>query len=511
MSSIDNKRIAKNTIFLYIRMILVILVNIYTVRVIWDILGVEDYGVYNVVGGVIMMFAFLNNAMVASSQRFISYELGTGNSDRLNKVFSISVSVHFILAVIIFLLGETVGLWFVNNKLNIPLARIDAANWVYQCTIVAFIFNVISIPYTACIVAHEHMKAYGYLGILEVILKLIIVLLLIIIPGDKLITYALLLVCVSGVMRIMYGIYCFKKFPECKFHFYADKILTKEMFSFAGWSFVGNIGFSVKEQGLNLILNLFFNVLINAAKGIATQIGNVLAGFAQNFQMAINPQITKRFASGNSKDMMNLVVSGCKFSCLLMIIMIIPFYFACGKILRIWLEDVAPYTIEFLKLTLIVILVDAISAPVTTSLQAIGRIKWFQIVVSLIMLSNLPLAWVWLKLNHNPLVVMYVSILTSLLALSVRIYLLNREIKFSYINFIGRVFLKLIPLALISVIATGYIYTLIGDTVMQLIIYFLSSVLITLLTAYYIVLDKVDRNDVCKTIKQHFANRLLGK
>ena len=222
MPSVDNKRIAKNTLFLYMRMILTILVNLYAVRVVWDVLGIEDYGVYNVVGGIVTMFAFLNNAMVASSQRFISFELGTGNFNRLKKVFSISVTVHILLAIGVLILAETIGLWFLNEKLNIPINRTYAANWVYQCSVIAFIINVISVPYNACIVAHEHMKQYGYFGILEVILKLVIVFLLLLIPFDKLIAYAILVACVSLVMRLVYGFYCSRNFTECRYKFMND-------------------------------------------------------------------------------------------------------------------------------------------------------------------------------------------------------------------------------------------------------------------------------------------------
>ena len=270
------------------------------------------------------MFAFLNNAMVASSQRFISFELGTGNFNRLKKVFSISVTVHILLAIGVLILAETIGLWFLNEKLNIPINRTYAANWVYQCSVIAFIINVISVPYNACIVAHEHMKQYGYFGILEVILKLVIVFLLLLIPFDKLIAYAILVACVSLVMRLVYGFYCSRNFTECRYKFMNDHHLIRDMFSFAGWSFIGNLGFSVRDQGHNIIVNLFFNVAVNAAKGIATQVGTVISGFVQNFQMALSPQITKRFAAGETGSMMTLVIAGCKYSALLMMFIVIP-------------------------------------------------------------------------------------------------------------------------------------------------------------------------------------------
>ena len=405
MPSEANKRIAKNTLFLYVRMFLTIIVNLYTVRVIWQVLGVDDYGIYNVVGGIVMMFSFLNNAMVASSQRFISFELGRGDKECLNKVFCISLTVHFLLAVTVLILAETIGLWFLNHKLNIPEQRMYAANWVYQCSIIAFLVTIVSVPYNACIVAHEHMKVYGYLGILEVILKLVIVFLLIFIGGDKLIVYSLLVLVVALIMRILYQIYCHRHFSECRFHRVSDRHLMSDMFSFAGWS--------------------FFNVAVNAAKGIAGQIGAVINGFAANFQMALNPQITKRYASGDTEGMMNLVFQGCKYSVLLMTIIVVPLIISAEAVLTLWLGDVAPYTVGFMQLTLCLVLVESIVSPITTALQATGHIRNFQLIISIIMVMNLPLAWLWLKLDVNPYLVMIVSIVMSIIGIISRLMLLH--------------------------------------------------------------------------------------
>lgn len=500
MPSADNKRIAKNTLFLYVRMILTILVNLYAVRVIWQVLGVEDYGVYNVVGGIVTMFAFLNSAMVASSQRFISFELGTGNKERLSKVFSISMTVHFMLALLILILAETIGLWFLNAKLNIPPDRMMAANWVYQCSIVAFIVNIVSVPYNACIVAHEHMKAYGYFGILEVILKLAIVFLLIFIPFDKLITYAVLIVAVSALMRLIYGYYCRQNFDECHYKFVSDHHLMRDMFSFAGWSFIGNLGFSVRDQGLNIVVNLFFNVAVNAAKGIASQIGGVISGFAQNFQMALSPQITKRFAAGETSSMMTLVFAGCKYSALLMMFIVIPLYFASEIVLKLWLDDVAPYTVGFMQLVLIMSLIDSMVSPITTALQATGRIKWFQIIISIIMVANIPLAWIWLKLEANPYIVLYVSILTSAIALVARLILLHHEVTFSYRDFLVKVICRIIPVFIISGAIAWLLYSYFAHSIPGVISYALISVALIGITTFILGLGTSERRVLVATI-----------
>ena len=505
MPNEDNKRIAKNTLFLYVRMILSIIVSLYTVKVVWRVLGVDNYGIYNLVGGIVIMFAFLNSAMVASSQRFISFELGRKNANNLNKVFCISVTVHCLLAIGIILLAETAGLWLLNAKLNIPASRMYAANWVYQCSVLGFAINVVSVPYNACIVAHEHMKAYGYLGILEVILKLLIVFLLLIIPYDKLITYSLLVLGVSILMRLLYGIYCSRHFTECKYHYVTDHHLMRDMFSFAGWSFIGNLGFSVRDQGLNIVLNLFFNVAVNGAKGVATQIGGVISGFSQSFQMAINPQITKRYAAGEIESMKSLIFSGCKYSAMLMMVVVIPLYFACNQVLSLWLDEVAPYTVGFLQLVLIMLLFDSMTSPITTALQATGRIKWFQITVSIIMISTIPLAWVWLKVEANPYIILYVSIITTVIALIARLLLLKKELGFSLTDFFTKVLSRAVFVCLSSAVIVWWIYSKLPNSFFHLVIFAILSVIAIVFISYMFGLNNQERGIVLQLVKKRIS------
>lgn len=502
MATEDNKRIAKNTLFLYVRMILTIVVNLYAVRVIWQVLGIDDYGIYNLVGGIVTMFAFLNNAMVASSQRFISFELGKENYDRLKNVFCISVTVHFMLAIGIIILAETGGLWLLNEKLNIPESRMYAANWVFQCSVLAFAVNVISVPYNACIVAHEHMNAYGYFGILEVVLKLLIVFLLLLLPFDKLIAYSLLVLGVTVLMRVIYGYYCKRHFPECRYRFVSDHHLLRDMFSFAGWSFIGNLGFSVRDQGLNIVLNLFFNVAVNAARGIANQIGGVISGFAQSFQMAINPQLTKRYAAGEIKSMMNLLFTGCKYSAILMMLVVIPLFFASAQVLTLWLDVIAPYTVGFMQLVLVMCLFDSMSGCIITSLQATGRIKWFQIIISIIMVSNIPIAWIWIKMDTDPYIILYVSILTTIIALFARLILLRREISFSLRDFFSQVMARVVLVFIPSALASWWIYSVLPKTFVHLVIFAFLSVFITAGIAFCLGLNSHERGLALQYIKK---------
>ena len=503
--STSNRRIAKNTLFLYLRMGLTILFNLCIVRIVWDALGIEDYGIYNLVGGIILMFQFLNMAMIASSQRYISYEIGTGRVEQLRKVFSISVTVHYILAGMIFILAETIGLWFLNSKLNIPSERMVAANWVYQASIFIFMLSVISVPYNACIVAHEHMKAYGWLGILEVVLKLIVVSLLFLFPTDKLIAYAFLLLVVQLVIRGIYIVYCRRHFIECRYQFIKDRDLMHEMFAFAGWSFFGNLGLSVREQGLNIVLNMFYNVTLNAARGIALQVSNVISGFAWNFQMALNPQITKRYAMGEIESMVDLIYRGCKFSLFLLLIVTIPLLIACEQVLKLWLNNITPATVIFLRLCLIMAVVDSMVGPITTALQATGHIKVFQILICTIMTLTLPIAWICMEISPTPYSVMYVSIAASVIALYVRLVLLKQEVEISLSRYLSTVIIPGAFILIISFSLSFFLYTIFPKGIIPLICWSLMSGVMTSLVTLIIGLNSSERKTVIKIIRTKIA------
>lgn len=492
----SNKRIAKNTVFLYIKMIVSIAVNLYTIRVLWNVLGVDNYGIYSVVGGIVLMFAFLNYAMVATSQRFISYELGRGDIHQLTKTFNVSLKVHILLALIILFLTESVGLWYLNVRMNIPPDRMYAANWVYQCSIVTFLISVISVPCYACIVAHEHMKIYGYFGIIEVILKLVIVLVVAVLPWDRLISYAALVMLVAILMGLMYAWYCVHNFQECRIGRFSDRRQIKEMFSFAGWSFVGNLGFAVRDQGLNIVLNQFFNVAVNAAKGMATNVGNVIYGFSSNFTMAINPQITKRYAAGDHCSMISLMYNGCKISILLLAIVVVPVSVAAPDILAIWLVDVAPYTVGFLRLTLLTTLVDCVASPITTTLQATGRIRKFQIVISTIQLLTLPLSWVWLKMGGDPYVVMYVALTASTVSVIARLMILHEQVKFSYRKFLNEVYLRTVPTILLYGVFAWLIYRYFSNAIIGIAMFSIICMVFYVMTVYIISLNKTEKSFV---------------
>ena len=409
LSQQNNKRIAKNTLLLYFCMLFSMGIGLFTSRIVLESLGIEDYGIYNLVGGIVTIFAFLNSAMIATSQRFISYELGKGNLHKLKDVFCTTLTIHIAIAFIIVVLSEVIGVWFLNTKLNIPSDRMMAANWTLQLSIFVFAVNVISVPYNASIVAHEKMSAFAYISIFEVSLKLAIAYLLLFISYDKLIVYSILVFCVALLLRSLYCFYCKRHFEECHYTFSFNIEQFREMFAFAGWSLVGNLGFSFKDQLSNILLNLFFGTVVNAARGISVQVGSLINSFSANFMMAMNPQITKSYAVGDLYRSKELVYAGCRFSFYLLAVISLPIMINITYILNLWLVEVPQYTDIFLILTIVCNLLYAISSPLTTAMQATGRIKWFQVIICIVMLTELPIAYLLLSIGYPPYSVLYAS------------------------------------------------------------------------------------------------------
>ena len=491
----NNKRIAKNTLLLYFRMILIIIVGLYTSRVVLNTLGVSDYGIYNVVGGIVAMLAFLNSAMVAASQRFISFKLGTGNMEKLKKVFCTSVSIHIALAIIILLIAETLGLWFVNTHLNIPPERMEAANWVYQCSILTLLVTIVSVPYNSCIVAHEHMKAFAYVSIVEAVLKLLIVYLLLLGDFDKLIFYAILVVAVALIIRIIYGIYCKRNFEECSYRFVFDKQLFKEMFAFAGWSIIGNFGFAFKDQGSNVILNLFFGTAVNAARGIALQVNGIISNFSNNFTMALNPQITKQYAAGDVDASVKLVYAGCRYSFYLLLLIAVPVMINIDYLLKLWLGTVPEYTSQFLMLALIAALIDVMARPLVTALQATGRIKIFQIVICIVVLCELPLAYVILHYGGKPYWAMYPTILVTFVGLFARFFILRRMIPtYRLHSFAIKIVGRNLLIGIIGFLISDFIREYYPQNFISFLITSLFAFIVSSFAVYLIGLSKSERN-----------------
>ena len=388
-----NKRIARNTIALYIRTLITLAVGLFTSRVVLNVLGIDNFGIYNVVGGVVAMFNIVTTSLSQSISRYLTFELGRDNKEKLNMIFSTSVNIQILMSVVIIVLIEAFGVWFLNNKMNIPPDRIYAANWVLQFSVLAFIVNLISVPYNASIIAHEKMKAFAYVSILEAVMKLMIAYLLYISLVDKLITYAFLLLLVSIIIRLVYGQYCKRHFEECKYSFVFDKKLFADMSKFAGWNFLASTAYIFNTQGINIISNIFFGVAINAARGVATQVDGITRNFVSNFTTAVRPQIVKSYSVGDTNYMNKLVCSGAKYSCFLMLFFALPFMFEAESILKVWLKLVPEHSPSFIRLTMVVSLIWLLGDTMYTSIMAIGKLKKYMIYETCITCLVFPISY----------------------------------------------------------------------------------------------------------------------
>lgn len=461
----DNKRIAKNTIFLYVRMVIILVVGLFTSRIVLNALGVENYGIYNVVGGFVTIFGFLNGAMANASQRFLTFELAQGNLERQILTFSTSINLHIILAFIIIILSESIGLWFFYNKLAIPADRLQAALWVYQLSIVTVSLAVISVPYNALIIAHERMSAFAWISMLDVALKLAIIYLLINTTFDKLIFYAVLLFCVQVLDQVIYWIFCIKNFPEARYRFAFDRKIFKGMSNIAGWSLFGNIAGVGYTQGLNILLNMFFGPVVNAARGIAVTVQGVVSGFVSNIQMAINPQITKCYATNDIKRMHNLIFASSKYCFFLLLIVVMPILIKTYDILKAWLSIVPEYTVWFVRLTLCVMLVETLANPLMVSSQAVGRVKVYQSVVGGILLFIVPVAYVCLKMGASPISVFIVQLIMFMIATLFRIMIVGRMIDISLSLYLKDVVSRIIFVFIFSLFISMIISAIMPHTV----------------------------------------------
>lgn len=430
-------------------------VSLYTSRVVLNTLGVEDFGVYNLVGGIVVLFSFINSGMTAATQRFLNFEMSKNSDEAVRRVFSVSMNAHFMVIAIILLLSETIGLWFLNYNLNIPTERMYAANVVFQFSLLAFCFSVLKVPYNASVIAYEKMSFYAWISIIEVILKLLIVFLLVLFLYDKLILYSILVFAVSVVVFITYRFFCRRLFESCKYKYIRDKVLFKELISFSGWSIFGNMALVGSNQGIAFILNIFLGVTINATMGIATQVNTAIYSFVSNFQIAFNPQIVKTYALGDIKAHKKLLFQASKFSFYLLLILAIPILLNTEFILTLWLKIVPEYAVEFTQLIVLFSLVDALSGPFWASVNATGKIRSYQIGVGLILLMNLPVAYFLLHFNFSPVYVIVANVVINFILFLYRLVCSHKYLHFNYLNVFGEIYFRLI---LVSGIAFAILY-----------------------------------------------------
>ena len=493
-SAQNNKRLAKNTLYLYFRMIILMLVSLYTSRVILNALGVDDYGIFNVVGGLVGMFSLISGSLTASITRFFTYELGKGNSDQLKKVFSTSVSIQILLSIIVVLIAETIGLWFLNYKMVIPEGRLVAANWCFQLSIVSFVLLLLSTPYNAAIIAHERMSAFAYISIFEALGKLGVAFFISISPIDRLILYSILTSIIACVVRVVYSVYCKKNFTECNYHFIIDKFLFKQMFTFAGWNFVGVSSHVLKEQGCDILINLFYGPAVNAGKAIANSVNTAISGFVRNFMVALDPQITKSYATGDDDQMFNLVTRGSRFSYYILLLLTLPILFNTHYILELWLKVVPDYAVSFVQLILIYTLLESISNTLVTVMLATGNIKRYQIIVGGLQMLNFPVSYVCLRMDMIPECILIVAIIIAFLCFITRLIMLKHMVRLDAIRYIKEVFLHALFITIVSMIVPYFININMEEGLVRFLLVSTISVILTSNVVYFIGCNKSERD-----------------
>lgn len=501
MATADNKRILKNTMFLYLRMLLVMGVSLYTSRVILEALGFKDYGLYNVIGGFVGLFSVLTGSLSAAISRYLTFELGTGNIEKLKKIFSCSLFIQLSFCFIIIILSSTIGVWFINNKMEIPDGSYKAAYWIFGFSVVSFCLSLLSVPYNATIIANEKMSTFSYVSIVEVALKLAIAFSISLFSKDKVIYYALMLFIVSVIIQLVYMTYCWHTFIECRTIAKYDKFCVKEIGKFAGWNFIGAASAVLRSQGNNVILNLFYGTVVNAAYGISMQVSNAITQLSNNLMMAVNPQITKLYAKGESAEMHKLIIRSAKMSFYLCWIISIIILFNTSEILTIWLNKIPEYTVVLVQLVTIFILCESFSTPLITAMLATGNIRNYQIIVGGLQMLNLPISYILLRNGFKPPCVWFVAIIISQLCLCARLILLRKMINLKVRIFLKEVVFKACAVVFISSIIPFYIKIYypeenISILLMQIIVCFLCGVF----AIYFIGFNKHERTFILQQI-----------
>ena len=496
----NNKRIAKNTLMLYIRMGMVMLITLYVSRIVLRVLGEEDYGIYNVVGGVVILFSFLSRTLSAASQRYFAFELGKGDMKKLNRIFNINLLLFCIVIGIMIILAETIGLWFLHNKMTIPEERMYAANWIYQFSILSFCTNLIAIPYQAVIIAREKMHFYAFVGIMQALLNLVSALLLLFIDfnSDKLILYGFFMLAVHAITNCGYVVVARKRFEETRFKLSWDREQVQDIISYSGWNLFGAIASVIRSHGINILINVFFNPVINAARSLSYQVNTALNQFASNFYTAVRPQVTKYYARGDRESTLSLVFSSSKYTFFLLLLFAVPVLTFPHDILDFWLVSIPEYTEKFVVLVVIVGLIDAINNPLITLAQATGKVKLYQSVVGGITLMNLPVSWFLLSRGGAPEVTVYVAIVIAVIVLAARLLVLRIIADFPIMEFCRKVLLRLFISTIISVVLSWVVkeYVCNGSGFINLALSIMLSMLVTMLSICYIGFNQYERNSL---------------
>ncbi len=497
----SNKKIAKNTIMLYIRHILIMLVSLYTVRVILNTLGIEDYGIYNVVGGIVAMFSFFNTTMASASQRFFSFALGLKDYEKLKKTFAVNWIIYLLIAILALVLLESLGLWFVSTKLTIPPDRIQAALWVYHFSVLAFICSILTTPFTAMIIAHEDMNIYAYVSIVEALLKLAIVYILLISSCDKLQLYGILFFISTLITSLIYVVISKIKYRGCTFSFVWDRCIFKEVFSFTGWSVFGSMTVVLRNHAVTILLNQMCNPIVVAARAIAMQVSNHVNVFSTNFNTGLYPPIVKNYAAGDRKQMLSLVFGGSKITYFLMFLFTLPLLLEMPYVLKLWLKNPPEGAIIFTRLALIDALITSVSLPLMTTVRATGKVKLYELSLGSILIISFLVSWAILYMGIEPYYVMIVAIIATSLMLILRLLLLKKILEFPIFEYFQKVIFPILLMSIVASFLSFGVSSILPDKFIYICISVLFSMFVTCLSTFLIVFDISDRDRVKDAIK----------
>lgn len=505
--SANSKRIAKNTVFLYTRMLFIMLIALYTSRIILATLGIEDYGIYNVIGGISTSLIFLSASLSNATQRYLNFEIGTNNNTQLSHIFNLSLLIYAIYAIIALLAVEFGGMWLIHHKLIIPESRIDAAIWVLHATSITLFATLLCSVFDSVLIARENMKIYAFVGIFDVVGKLVIVLLLYCGTFDKLKLYAVLMTLVVISSRLISTIYCLRKYPECTLKFYWNRNLFKDMFKFTGWNAIGTTVFILNDQGLNILLNIFFGPAINAARAIAVHVKSAVTGFTSNFLTAVRPQIIKSYAAGDIEYFLNLVFNSSRYSFFLLWIICLPIMIRSDQILTIWLKSVPDQTNEFVTWMLIFSLVNCVCDPIWQAMQAIGKLRRYILIGSIIYLTAFPLSALFFKLGKAPLIAFQILTVVRVAYLLAAVLILKHFVTFSIRTYVIRVFVPIIKVVLISAPVLFFINPLFGQSFIALIIVGITSVIVIALAIFLVGITHIERQLVLNKIYKRYDTK----
>jgi O-antigen/teichoic acid export membrane protein len=498
----NNKRIAKNTLMLYFRQILILLVSFYTVRMVLNVLGVEDYGIYNVVGGIVSFFSFLSGTMTSATQRFFSFALGRGDVERLKKTFTVNWIIYGGIALVALILLETAGLWFVNEQLRVPPERFEAACRIYHFSVLMFIATIFTMPFMAIVIAHEDMQIYAYISIIEVIMKLGVIFLLMYLPWDKLELYGILLFATTVVNAAIYIAVCTRKYVECQFRqFYWDKGMLREIAGFTGWTLFGQITTVFRNQAVTILLNQVFNPAVVASRAIASSITGQINMFSNNFNTGLYPPIIKSYAAGDKKEMFALIFNGSKATFFLMWVFALPLFLEMETILRVWLKNPPVEVVLFTRLALVEVLINSISLPVATAARAPGKMKLYELTLGAIQIAIFIVAWIVLMTGGAAYTVFVVAIAGNLVMFITRLIIVKKLITLPLKSFVSKVIFPVSMMILLSAIPSFAIYSLLPETLIYTCILVLSSVIITCASMYFCGLNKRERKKIRIIIK----------